>query len=115
MALSPYSQSFMPGQTFGDVYGNQFFDPIKSKPLSQAGGFDFMGNLKSMGPLQMLGTAYGAGDVGYNMFTKNNDLYWGPRAIINAGEAAMTAFTLSGGNPLITAGATLAGYMGGKH
>ena len=81
---------------------------------SQMTGFDFLGNLKGMGPLQMLGTAYGLGDVGYNMFTPNRSLYWGPQALTTAAEGAMTGFSLTGGNPIGAAVGGLTGYVGGK-
>jgi len=71
-----------------------------------------MGNLKGMGPVQMLGTAYGAGDVGYSMFTKNNDLFWGPQALTKAMEGALTGLSI-GGVPGAAVGGTL-GYIGGK-
>jgi len=104
--LSAYGPGFSPGSTFQTAYGNQFFNPT-----AQAGGFNFMDNLKRMGPLQMLGTAYGLGDVGYNMFTKNQDLFWGPRAISTAVEGALAGSSFG---PVGTGIGAALGYVGGK-
>jgi len=90
------------------------FSQFGLSPAGPSGMDKFLGNLKGMGPLQMLGTAYGVGDVGYNLFTKNEDLYWGPRATTNAVEGAMSAFALSGGNPIVTGVGAVTGYLGGK-
>jgi len=105
--LSPYGAGFQPGSTFGSTYGSEFFDP-----MSQAGGFDFMGNLKGMGPMQMAGTAFGAYDVGSSLFRKNQDLYWGPQAFTTAMEGALTGLSLGG--PVGAGIGAVTGYVGGK-
>jgi hypothetical protein len=97
-------------QAMGDAeaMGSGTFGILDKLKLQGGLGWE---NFKNMGTLGQLGTAGAMAQTGYDLFTPNTDLYWGPRAMGGAMTGAMAGAPFG---PIGMGVGAVTGYMGGK-